>query len=159
MVYFFKDLMAFRSFSFRVTMDKFFLALIGVFLGIFAYLKIQLSFSKKKAQKALSESAKTSAEKESIENYASVMDALSKRLDSIKDIDPNKRLEEAKDLEPIKDINPNKDLESNIKSNDHSAEASLPSDTPLDSGASALNDTVQSLSHEQLIRLRQLKGL
>lgn len=158
-------------------MDKFFLALIGVFLGIFAYLKIQLSFSKRKAQKALSESAKTNAEKESIENYASVMDALSKRLESIKDLDPNKRLEEVKDLEPIKrldeakdlgsikDIDSNKDLNPNIDpnikatSNDHSAEAPRPLDTPLDSGASALNDTVQSLSHEQLIRLRQLKGL
>ena len=146
-------------------MDKFFLALIGVFLGIFAYLKIQLSFSKKKAQKALSESAKTNAEKESIENYASVMDALSERLESIKDSDPNKRLEEVKDIDSIKSQESIKDIDPNIKatSNDHSAEAPRPLDTPLDSGASALNDTlspaVQSLSHEQLIRLRQLKGL
>lgn len=114
-------------------MDKFFIALIGVFVAIFAYLKIQLSFARKKAQKALSESARTSAEKESIENYASVLETLSKRLDSLDTANP--------------------------------AESQSSSDTPLKSGASALDtgdalsENVQNLSHEQLARLRQLKGL
>lgn len=61
-------------------MDKFFLAIIGAFMVIFAILKIQLFSSRRKADKAISESAKTKTEKDSLQTTFDVSEALARKL-------------------------------------------------------------------------------
>lgn len=61
-------------------MDKFFLAIIGAFMVIFAVLKIQLFSSRRKADKAISESAKTKTEKDSLQTTFDVSEALARKL-------------------------------------------------------------------------------
>lgn len=61
-------------------MDKFFLAIIGAFMVIFAVLKIQLFSSKRKADKAISESAKTKTEKDALQTTFDVSEALARKL-------------------------------------------------------------------------------
>lgn len=61
-------------------MDKFFLAIIGAFMVIFAVLKIQLFSSRRKADKAISESAKTKTEKDALQTTFDVSEALARKL-------------------------------------------------------------------------------
>lgn len=150
-------------------MDKFFLAVIGVFMTIFAVLKIQLASSKKKAESAKAESARLKVEKDAVQTTSDVTGALARKLSELNHDSPV--VTDAPSDTPL-------DAPATTLSNEEKVDYSFPNvpESPktevqtegipnmvvepyVPKNDKALSSETLEQTREQLKRIRQLRGL
>lgn len=170
-------------------MDKFFLAVIGVFMAIFAFLKLQLLASRKKTEKAVSETAKVKVEKDAVQTTSDITGALARKLSEIKTPDSPVVADSPSRITPLEQsattlLRENASLNASLKENaslNTKVEIPAKEDTSLNTDTSLKDSLKDSLNakidlsfpnnnatlseesmesaREQLKRIRQLRGL